>query len=61
MANAFDVLARDHAEVKDMLTRLELGAVRQSPAASWHSGQTGGAQVRRAARRGGRQAPGRGH
>lgn len=34
MANAFDVLARDHAEVKDMLTRLELGAVRQSPDAA---------------------------
>lgn len=27
--NAFDVLAQDHAEVKQMLTQLEMGAVRQ--------------------------------
>jgi hypothetical protein len=31
-ANAFEVLARDHAEVKQMLTQLELGAVRQDAA-----------------------------
>ncbi|HVT71160.1 MAG TPA: hemerythrin domain-containing protein [Trebonia sp.] len=29
MADAFEVLAQDHAEVKEMLTQLELGAVRQ--------------------------------
>ena len=29
MTDAFEVLARDHAEVKEMLTQLELGAVRQ--------------------------------
>jgi hemerythrin-like domain-containing protein len=32
MTNAFDLLARDHAEVKQMLTQLELGAVRQGNA-----------------------------
>ena len=29
MADAFEVLAKDHAEVKQMLTQLELGAIRQ--------------------------------
>jgi hypothetical protein len=29
MTDAFEVLARDHAEVKQMLTQLELGAIRQ--------------------------------
>jgi hemerythrin-like domain-containing protein len=29
MTNVFEVLAHDHAEVKQMLTQLELGAVRQ--------------------------------
>jgi len=32
MTDVFEVLARDHAEVKQMLTRLELGAVRQGTA-----------------------------
>ena len=32
MADAFEVLAHDHAEVKQMLTQLELGAVRQGVA-----------------------------
>jgi hemerythrin-like domain-containing protein len=32
MTNAFEVLARDHAEVKQMLTQLELGAIRQGTA-----------------------------
>ena len=32
MADAFEVLAKDHAEVKQMLTQLELGAIRQGGA-----------------------------
>ena len=32
MTDAFEVLARDHAEVKKMLTQLELGAIRQGSA-----------------------------
>ena len=32
MADAFEVLAKDHAEVRQMLTQLELGAVRQGGA-----------------------------
>jgi hemerythrin-like domain-containing protein len=32
MTDAFEVLARDHAEVKQMLTQLEAGAVRQGGA-----------------------------
>ena len=32
MADAFEVLAHDHAEVKQMLTQLELGAIRQGGA-----------------------------
>jgi hypothetical protein len=32
MTDAFEVLARDHAEVKQMLNQLELGAVRQGAA-----------------------------
>jgi hypothetical protein len=32
MADAFEILAHDHAEVKQMLTQLELGAVRQGVA-----------------------------
>jgi hemerythrin-like domain-containing protein len=32
MADAFTVLANDHAEVKQMLTQLELGAIRQGSA-----------------------------
>jgi hypothetical protein len=32
MADAFEVLAQDHAEVKQMFTQLELGAVRQGGA-----------------------------
>lgn len=32
MTDAFEVLAHDHAEVKQMLTQLELGAVRQGGA-----------------------------
>ena len=32
MADAFEILAHDHAEVKQMLTQLELGAVRQGGA-----------------------------
>jgi hemerythrin-like domain-containing protein len=32
MTNVFEVLAQDHAEVKQMLTDLELGAVRQGAA-----------------------------
>jgi hemerythrin-like domain-containing protein len=32
MTDAFEVLARDHAEVKQMLTQLELGAMRQGAA-----------------------------
>jgi hypothetical protein len=32
MKDAFEVLAHDHAEVKQMLTQLELGAVRQGAA-----------------------------
>jgi hemerythrin superfamily protein len=32
MTDAFEVLAQDHAEVKQMLTRLEVGAVRQGGA-----------------------------
>jgi hemerythrin-like domain-containing protein len=32
MADAFEVLAKDHAEVKQMLTSLELGAIRQGGA-----------------------------
>jgi hemerythrin-like domain-containing protein len=32
MTDAFEVLAQDHAEVKQMLTQLELGAVRQGEA-----------------------------
>jgi hemerythrin superfamily protein len=32
MADAFEVLAQDHAEVKQMLTQLEVGAVRQGGA-----------------------------
>jgi hemerythrin-like domain-containing protein len=34
MADAFEVLAHDHAEVKQMLTQLELGAVRQGTASA---------------------------
>jgi hypothetical protein len=32
MADAFEVMAHDHAEVKQMLTELELGAIRQGGA-----------------------------
>jgi hypothetical protein len=32
MADAFEILAHDHAEVKQMLTQLALGAVRQGVA-----------------------------
>ena len=32
MADAFEVLAKDHAEVRQMLTQLELGAIRQGGA-----------------------------
>jgi hemerythrin-like domain-containing protein len=32
MADAFEILAHDHAEVKQMLTQLQLGAVRQGVA-----------------------------
>lgn len=32
MTDAFEVLGRDHAEVKEMLTQFELGAVRQGTA-----------------------------
>ena len=32
MADAFDVLAQDHAEVRQMLAQLELGAIRQGSA-----------------------------
>ena len=32
MADAFEILAHDHAEVKQMLTQLELGAIRQGVA-----------------------------
>jgi hemerythrin-like domain-containing protein len=32
MADAFEILAHDHAEVRQMLTQLELGAVRQGVA-----------------------------
>jgi hemerythrin superfamily protein len=34
MADAFEVLGRDHAEVKLMLTKLEMGAMRQGPAST---------------------------
>jgi hemerythrin-like domain-containing protein len=34
MTDAFEVLARDHAEVKQMLTQLELGAIRQGNAST---------------------------
>jgi len=30
MTDAFEVLARDHAEVKQMLTQLEMGAMQQA-------------------------------
>ena len=32
MADAFEILAHDHAEVKQMLTQLQLGAIRQGDA-----------------------------
>jgi hemerythrin-like domain-containing protein len=32
MTDAFEVLARDHAEVKQMLTKLEMGAIQQGAA-----------------------------
>jgi hemerythrin-like domain-containing protein len=34
MTDAFEVLAQDHAEVKQMLTQLEVGAVRQGSAST---------------------------
>ena len=36
MADAFEILAHDHAEVKQMLTQLQLGAVRQGDAGAEH-------------------------
>jgi hypothetical protein len=34
MADAFEILAHDHAEVKQMLIHLELGAIRRGDAAA---------------------------